>query len=318
MPITLPPITRRRFLAGSLAAGALALLRQPLSGAEVEASAADVTSASSVEPDRFALLSDPHIAADATKVNKDVNMADHLKQVVGEVLWLDKRPAWAMVNGDCAFGLGLAEDYATFLGLLKPLREAGMPVHLTLGNHDDREKFWAAIPPEPGARERVEGRHVLVIESARANWFVLDSLDKTNQTPGVVGEQQIAWLGKALDERAAKPALVMVHHNPVWNSNDPKAKVNGIADTQPFYDAIQTRKHVKALFYGHTHNWQVEKRDGIHLVNFPAVSYPFKAGNPTGWVDARLADGGMTIELRCTDPKHAKHGEKHELEWRGA
>ena len=44
-----------------------------------------------------------------------------------------------------------------------------------------------------------------------------------------MGEAQIAWLGKALDERAGKPALVMVHHNPQWDAKDPKAKVSGLA-----------------------------------------------------------------------------------------
>ena len=60
----------------------------------------------------------------------------------------------------------------------------------------------------------------------RANWFVLDSLDRTNSTPGVLGEAQLRWLESALDAHAGKPALVMVHHNPGGPGNK-----NGLTET---------------------------------------------------------------------------------------
>src|SRR4051812_18151327 len=166
LPITLPPlrplppIARRRFLVGSLAAGAGLLLRRPLLAAE------ETVQSAPVDPHRVALLSDTHIAADPKLSARGVNMFDHMKQVCGEVLKLDKRPAAVLVNGDCAYNTGEAEDYATFLGLLKPLREAGLPIHLALGNHDHREHFWQAIPDarpsgEAGAgKQPVEDRQV--------------------------------------------------------------------------------------------------------------------------------------------------------------
>src|SRR3954469_15864977 len=206
MPITLPPLSRRRFLAGSLSAGAGLLLRTSWLGA---------ADAPATDPHRFALLSDLHIAADPALVARGVNMFNNLKQACGEVIALEPRPAAVIVDGDLAYLKGLAEDYATVVGSLKPLREAGMPVHLTLGNHDDRARFWEAIPRAEGAAARpVEDRQVLTIESPRANWFVLDSLDKTNDPPGGLGPKQLDWLGHALDSKADKPALVMVHHDP--------------------------------------------------------------------------------------------------------
>jgi 3',5'-cyclic-AMP phosphodiesterase len=310
MPITLPPLSRRRFLAGSLAAGAGLLLRSPWLGA---------ADAPATDPHRFALLSDLHVAADPAVVARGVNMFNNMKQASAEVLALDPRPAAVIVDGDLAYLKGLAEDYATVVGLLKPVREAGLPVHLTLGNHDDRAKFWQAIPPPPaadraGARP-VEDRQVLTVESPRANWFILDSLDKTNGTPGVLGKKQLDWLAGALDAKADKPALVMVHHDPD-DKPKPQGKVTGLTDAAALLEVLRPRKQVKVLFYGHTHDWHLEDRDGLHLVNFPPVAYPFKAGKPSGWVDAHLREDGMTLELRSIDPKHPQHGEKHELKWR--
>lgn len=303
MPISLPPLSRRRFLGGSLTLGAGLLVRRPAWGADERAG---------TDPHRFALLSDSHIDADPAAVNSGVNMADNLKQVCGEVLKLDKPPAAVVVNGDCARTVGTAGEYATFLRHIAPLREAGLPVHLTLGNHDHRERFWQAVPAaSAGTTRPAADRQATIVPAARANWIILDSLDKTNSTPGLLGEKQLAWLAATLDARADKPALVMTHHNPEGVAN-----LAGLIDSKALMDILLPRKHVKALFFGHTHNWQVRERDGLHLVNFPPTGYVFTRGRPSGWVDAHVGEKGMTVELRATDVKHPEHGQKHELAWR--
>ena len=70
--------------------------------------------------------------------------------------------------------------------------------------------------------------NVALIETPRANWFVLDSLEKTLSTPGLLGKSQLAWLARTLDEHPDKPALVMVHHNLLF-PGDLKA---GLKDTE--------------------------------------------------------------------------------------
>ena len=299
MPISLPPISRRHFLTGSLAAGASILVH----GASRAAAPAD--------PHRFALFSDTHIAEDQSVISRNTNMAQNLAQAVKEVQSLDVPPASVLVDGDCAFLSGTRGDYATLVELLRPLREGGVPVHLALGNHDHRGRFWEALPREADKPPAVAEKHVLVIESPRANFVLLDSLDETNKTPGVLGETQLAWLGKKLDEHAGKPALVFVHHNP-----DDKPKPSGLTETKALLDLLVPRKHVKALVFGHTHNWAITEREGLHLVNLPPVAYPFAAGKPNGWVDLKLAERGAVMELHCIDPQHAQHGQTVELVWR--
>ena len=55
---------------------------------------------------------------------------------------------------------------------------------------------------------------------------------------------------------------------------------------------------------------------GLHLVNLPPVSYVFKDGEPSGWVHAMLEQDGMSLALRCIDPKHKLHGQSVALKWR--
>jgi 3',5'-cyclic-AMP phosphodiesterase len=301
MPIHLPPISRRKFLARSLAGAAgLAL------GPEL------LAAAKGTDPDSWALLSDIHIAADPALVARKINMTDHLRKVSEEVLALPKRPAGVFITGDCAYNSGQLADYAHVTGLLEPIRKDQMPIHLTLGNHDNRERFWEALKQEKAAKRPLADRQVALIKTPRANWFVLDSLEETLSTPGLLGQEQLDWLAHALDANPGKPALVLIHHNP-----GVMATVGGLKDSEALFDVIRPRKQVKAYIFGHTHFWNVyQDPSGIHLINLPPVAYVFIEGMPAGWAHATLAADGMRLECRCLDTTHPAHAQVHNLHWR--
>jgi 3',5'-cyclic-AMP phosphodiesterase len=301
MPIHLPPITRRQFLARSLAAGAGLAVSPQLFAAE-----------KSLDENAWALLADPHIAADRTVVSRTVNMAGHFETVSRELIACPARPAGIFVVGDCAYNSGESNDYATLAGLLRPLREGQMPVHLALGNHDNRERFREALPDENAAARPLVDKQVALLRTPRVNWFVLDSLEKTLSVPGLLGEGQLSWLEKSLDENRDQPALVLIHHNP-----GTAERIEGVKDTEALFKIIRPRKQVKAWIFGHTHNWSVTRDDsGVHLINLPPVAYVFKEGNPSGWVLANVERNGMRLELRCVDQGHKAHGQVTQLEWR--
>ncbi|HSH94669.1 MAG TPA: metallophosphoesterase, partial [Roseimicrobium sp.] len=264
--------------------------------------------------DSFALFSDPHVAADPATALRGVTMAENLRLAVKDVLSLERRPGGLLVNGDCAMLKGEAGDYLTFGGLVKPIRESGIPVHLTLGNHDDRGEFLKAFSDSIPAEHPVSEKHVAVVESPKANWFLLDTLEAVNKTPGLLGEQQLGWLEKALDKRKGKPAIVVCHHNPQRGETK-----SGIKDSDRLFEITESRKYVKAIIYGHTHVWSVtQEPSGLHLINLPPVAYVFKDGLPNGWVSALVREDGLNLELRCLDARHPLNGEKRDLKWRKA
>jgi 3',5'-cyclic AMP phosphodiesterase CpdA len=263
------------------------------------------------DPNRFALLADTHIAGDREQVVRGVNMCQHFQRVAKELLALDPQPAATLIDGDCALLVGTSEDYKTLLELVEPLRKGGLPVHLALGNHDHRERFWQAAGQDVRQSTEVADRHVLVIPAPHANWILLDSLDVTNKTPGVLGQAQLAWLGEALDQAADKPAVIVVHHN-----LDEREKTSGLTDTTALLEVLKPRRHVKAVVFGHTHYWNVREQEGLHLINLPPVAYVFAKGRPSGWVDAHLASGGIRLQLRCIDRTHSQHDQVVELSWR--
>ena len=301
MPVHLPPISRREFFRRSLIAGAGLAFAPDLLAARRRA-----------DPNSWALMADTHIAADPTKMARGINMAGHLRTVSAELLAFPKRPAGAFVIGDCAFNSGERDDYATFTDLLDPMRAGGLPLHLTLGNHDERNHFSAVLEAKKILKSPIKNKRVALLRTREVNWFVLDSLESTLQTPGSLGQAQLIWLAKTLDSNAKKPALVLLHHNPGHTEN-----VSGLKDTAALLEVIRPRKQVKAWIYGHTHKWDVTvDESGLHLVNLPPVAYVFQAANPAGWVHATVRSDSMNLELRCIDTTHKDHGQVLDLKWR--
>jgi len=155
--------------------------------------------------------------------------------------------------------------------------------------------------------------HVLRLSTPRANLILLDSLEATNKVPGVLGEGQLAWLAKTLDADASKPIIVFVHHHPI---SVVPTKFPGLTDHKELLQCLMARKHVKALFFGHTHFWTHATQEGLHLVNLPPTAWVFAKEKPAGWVDARVRDDGVTLAIHTLDPKHADHGQVLDLAWR--
>lgn len=303
MPIHLTPISRRQFIVRTLALGAGLALAPHLS--------AKSRPRVRVNPDAWALLSDTHIAADVQNVQRNTNMADHLRAVSQQLLALPERPAGVFVTGDCALNSGESADYQTFASLLEPLRLNRIPIHIGLGNHDHRERFWAAVKDAKPTKQ-FRNRQVCLVKTSKVHWYVLDSLETTLSTPGLLGEDQLTWLAKSLDANPRTPAIILIHHNPAVEANS-----GALKDTDAFYQIIRPRRQVKAYFFGHTHRWSVsEDPSGIHLVNLPPVAYIFREGDPAGWVNATLREDGIILELRCLDENHAAHQQRHVLRWR--
>lgn len=266
-----------------------------------------------VDPSRFVLLSDLHIDADLACVERGVNICDNFLRVREDLLALHPQPAAILICGDCAHHFGRVEDYTALVDLLRPLRAAGYPIFAALGNHDVRQHFWQVLHNNGSEGVGpVPDRHVTVLETPLADWYILDSLNTNNEVPGSLGDAQREWLAATLDARPDRPAIVMVHHQP-----DFRETIYGLLDTKQLLEVLSPRRQVKALVFGHTHNWvSVCGDDGLHQINLPATAYPFAEEKPSGWVDVKLRPDGMTFELHCINRNHSQHLEKIDYRWR--
>lgn len=317
--------SRRQFLATTAAGAALAWRRSCWAGSSL------------VDPQRFVLLSDTHVWEDRQHLKSGVKPADHFILARDEILALQPRPAGLVINGDCACLEGHAADYAVLRELLEPVRRAGIPLHFVLGNHDHRQTFCTSFKELLPAASPVADKLVSLVETPAANWVLLDSLDHTSVTPGLLGRAQLDWLAATLDAHAGRPAIIMAHHDlaatpaaspsppaapakPVkpGEPSQPKApaKNTGLLDTAELLKVLLPRKQVKLYFYGHTHRWGHSQRGGLPLFNLPTLVWVFDAQQPRGWVDAHLRADGISCELHALDKTHPAHGQCWNIAWR--
>ncbi len=301
MPLHMPAHNRRQFLTvlgAGIAAGPLAAF-----GADDKP----------VQDDLIYILNDTHIGE---KHAPDSPIPTHLRQVVRELTELKRPPAAVVINGDLALYDGQPGDYRHFAKLIQPLRDAGIGLHLTLGNHDNREAFYEVLREERPEKPLVESRHLSVVETRFANLYLLDSLHETMVTPGTLGRDQLKFLAAALDARADKPAIIMTHHNPRLGG-DPTHYPGGLTDSRELWDLLDRRRQVKAYIHGHVHDRTLAEHRGIHIVNTPATSYVARPDqSTTGWTIARLSRKGAVLTTRTTSAEHPWDGQSRSLTWR--
>ncbi|RBP45056.1 3',5'-cyclic AMP phosphodiesterase CpdA [Roseimicrobium gellanilyticum] len=308
MPIHVDSCSRRHFLSTSALLGGGLLTRFSL-GAAADG-----------DPESYALLSDTHISADPAKVLRETHLCDNLKAVVAEVKGRPKRAAAVFLSGDAALNDGQPGDYEQLLTQLSPLLgEGAPPLHIGLGNHDDRANFRAIVKPRGPAT--IESKHVALVEGRDVNWFLVDTLRFTNKVEGELGEEQRQWLNAALKAHADKPAIVVGHHNPQFppaaqaeNAEATQVKHTGIVDTELFVSLLESHRHVKAYIYGHTHNWSHQRREsGLHFINLPPVAYVFDKARPNGWVEVTTTPGKAVFKLHALSKTHPEEGATVEL-----
>ena len=257
----------------------------------------------------YAWLADLHLAADPAATMHGQVMADNLRAVVDDILDASDPPRGVVVDGDLALTDGQAGDYRALLAATGSIRRAGIPIHLALGNHDDRDTFRAVLGEPPGS---VADKHVGVVEGSGHRLLILDSLDRVNATAGLLGEAQRHWLARRLDAAPGTPAIVFVHHH--LDAHQRPA----LADTAALLDVLRPRRQAKAVIFGHTHAWGLRVEDGLHLINLPAVGYRFKGKQPVGWCLFRPEADGGELELRCVGGDRTQHRRRIPLRWRTA
>jgi 3',5'-cyclic AMP phosphodiesterase CpdA len=254
------------------------------------------------ERQRWALLSDTHISEDPEFTNRGFFPARNLKTAVGQIAashW-DQQ----LINGDLALRMGQAADYRRFLDLTQPLTSVA-PLALSLGNHDDRLNAIAAL----GAKGAVANKWVSTFDAGPFHVVVLDSLFQTNMSAGFLGKLQRDWLARVLDERADKPTLVFVHHT--LDDSD-----GSLLDSDRFLKIVTSRKQVKAVFYGHSHEYRYDLQEGLYLVNQPAVGYNFTDDQPIGWLEADLGPTDAKLTLHAIGGNKALDGQTKLIRWR--
>lgn len=302
-------ITRRRFLGLSLAAAGGVIALKPRWGTAQEEKKEDSkteVARPGAQPARWAFLSDTHIAADSENNYRGFypyrNLQTAFAQIAADL------PEGLVVTGDIARLTGHMGDYENFKKLLIPT-VGKRPMYLALGNHDNRRNFLDTFENPAGQKQSIRNKHVLAVDAGPARFVLLDSLFLTNEASGLLGKAQRTWLQRYLEACDDKPVLLFFHHS--LRDEDGE-----LLDGPRLLDLVKPIAKVKALVYGHSHEYAFSDCAGIHLINLPAAGYNFTNNEPVGWVEARLAREGGAFVLHTVGGNSQMEGAVKELRWR--
>jgi 3',5'-cyclic AMP phosphodiesterase CpdA len=302
-------VSRRRFLGISLATagGVIALRpRRSSAGNEKEGDPKRDESPSSTQRSRWAFLSDTHIAADVENNYRGFYPYRNLQKTFTQIA--SDLPEGMVVTGDIARLTGQMGDYENFKKLLIPL-VGKRPIHVALGNHDDRNNFLDVFENPAGQRQAVKGKHVVTVDAGPARFILLDSLFSTNETMGLLGKAQRTWLQRHLQTSDDKPVILFFHHSLRDDDGD-------LQDLPRLFDIVKPVTKVKAIVYGHSHEYGFSDFEGIHLINLPAVAFNFNDDQPVGWVEAQFTNDGGTFLLHALGGNNKIDGRTERLSWR--
>jgi 3',5'-cyclic AMP phosphodiesterase CpdA len=190
---------------------------------------------------RIVHLSDPHLTIGPTAAGPALGLELALRRAAA----LDPPPDCVVVTGDLA-DAGRRREYADLRHLLD---DVALPVHLAIGNHDDRDAFVEAFA---GSRYLNGGaRCHYAVEYAEATVVVLDSKDDSTAA-GHLDPEQLGWLDDQLARRPALPSVICLHHPPV-PVGIPALDAIRLATPDELQEVLSRHRPVAQILAGHVH-----------------------------------------------------------------
>ncbi|WP_425090917.1 metallophosphoesterase [Tropicimonas sp. S265A] len=172
------------------------------------------------------------------------------------------------ITGDLS-DWGDAEDYAR---LRKRIANTTVPIHLLIGNHDERPTFLKEFPELANADGHVQYTVPLSLGTA----ICLDTWGPETHA-GHFCETRARWLTKQL-EQVEGPVWIFMHHNPVPVRVAPMDKIM-LLDADLFGETIRPfARKIRHIFHGHCH---LPLCGSLHGVPFSAP----RGTNHAGWAD---------------------------------
>ncbi len=194
-------------------------------------------------------LTDLHIREPGQLAYGRIDTAHFLRRTVQAVLTLAQKPDAVLITGDLT-DHGRAAEYAHLAELLAPLQDAGLPVYLLPGNHDDRETLRAAFPGHGYL-----GTGEFIQFSAAVGPLRLLALDTVvpRAPHGALCGARLGWLAGELAAHRQGPVVVAMHHPPFRTLIDAMDGM-GLLQGGPELEAVIARHpNVERVICGHIH-----------------------------------------------------------------
>ena len=172
-------------------------------------------------------------------------------------------------------------EVEAYVALKERLKKFPLPVHLMLGNHDDRANFLKVFD---GADDCGFVQHRLIQDGR--HFLFLDTLKGGPSSAGLYDEPRRKWLKAALADAGGAPVYIFMHHPP-FNIHHPLMDLIPLEDGEGFGDLLSGH-NVRHIFFGHAHRTISGQWRGISYSALPGLNHqlPLVGGSvPTIYSD---------------------------------
>ena len=209
----------------------------------------------------LAQISDLHVTAGELVYGR-VDTAEYLARAVARLREL--RPTAVIVTGDLVEG-GSLREYDRLRGLLAPI---DVPVHLLLGNHDDRAAFRNVF----GGGEFIQ----YTFDVGPLRVIALDTNDP-GQAGGRLCPTRLDWLASQLAAAGDRPTILALHHPP-FVTGLPAMDDCGLAveDAEALGAIVARHPNIERVICGHVHPPMTSRFAHTVAMTAPSVAHQFR------------------------------------------
>jgi 3',5'-cyclic AMP phosphodiesterase CpdA len=241
---------------------------------------------------KFVVMSDLHLLGEG-ELSLTLDTAARLEQAIDAVIARFDDADFCILAGDLA-DLGEAVAYERLKSIIARMP---IPVHITLGNHDDRPTFLSVFGEDHAAET---GKIDKVIDHEGYRIILLDS-SEPGRVDGVLEPVQIDWLKARLAEAMDRPVVVVLHHN----ANALHIHSDDIRMLEPdaFIDALKTHPDIRQVIAGHVHLTSTASWRGLNFTTLAGGHYSvgFTIDQPETEFPRLAGPGQMAIVVGTPD-----------------
>lgn len=239
---------------------------------------------------KFVVMSDLHVMPQG-ELSMTLDTGARLEQAVAAVVARYGDADFCVLAGDLA-DLGQPSAYERLKSIIANLP---IPVHITLGNHDDRAAFLTVFGDgfiaETGKVDKVidiKGYRVILLDSS-----------EPGRVDGVLQAGQVEWLRARLAEAVDRPVIVILHHNA--NALHIESDSIRILEPDAFINALKTHPDIRQVIAGHVHLTSTAIWRGLPFTTLSGGHYSCTVDQPNVPMRRLAGPGQMAFVLGTED-----------------
>lgn len=232
-------------------------------------------------------------------------------KVIEEVNLL--QPDFVIISGDLTFGQFYPFEYTVeYKKCYEILQDFDVPTYLCPGNHDgyfqtgqDGLRFWERTFGPLYYSFDYGDTHFLSVNSY--DWPRIDRIGFSYivlNWGGSVQEEQMDWIATDLSENLdAEQTLMMMHHNPLWDTTGDSLLNKGYQGQDELLDLIRTNG-VDGVFAGHVHYDDVTIDNGTTYITTTTLASSCDEDGYWGYRIIQVEDSALT-SYNYKEPKYS-------------